>query len=234
MKKKVPIIILLVLTVMVLGACLYRQFFNAKESPKTQEMSGLGAGAPSPVSPKEVREGDVVFLGESQMGACDWSSLFGDESCRTLAFDGNDLRNETERVKLFPEGVSPRIFFLMFGERELLDGMVVGEIAEEYGQFVGLLKERFPATEVVLLSVLPMWRPTDNDFNLTMSVKVKNFNIFVKTIASRYDYSYVHLYGDFVTPEGTMNPIYSSWDGASLNESAYAVIKDRLKEFLNN
>lgn len=232
MKKKFPIIILLALTVMVLGVYLYGQFSG--KSPTVLDLDGAERGDSSSVSPIDVREDDAVFLGESQLGACDWSSLFDDASCRTLAFDGNDLRTETERVKSLPENVSPRIFFLMFGERELLDGMEVGEVAEEYGRFVGLLKERFPSTEVVLLSVLPMWRPIDNDFNMTMSVKVKSFNIFVKAIASRYDYSYVHLYGDFVTPEGTMNPTYSSWDGSCLNEFAYAVIKDRLKEFLNN
>ncbi|MBR3518573.1 MAG: hypothetical protein IKN77_00450 [Paludibacteraceae bacterium] len=228
MKYKILLSVSLLLNVVLAYMCWH------KSGTQDNSQSSVMPGQPPLAFQMEVSDGDIVFLGESRLGACNWSLLLADDRCQTLAYNGNDLKSDIERMKHLFKGVSPERFILMYGEAELLSGMEVGEIAEQYEQLVGVLKERFPATEVVLLSVLPMRNPNDNNFNLTMSDKVKNLNIFLKTIASRHDYPYVNLYADFVTAEGTLNPEYSLTDGFFLNKVAYIIAKDRLKEFLNN
>lgn len=228
MKYKVLLSVSLLLNIVLAYMCWH------KSDTQDNSQSVVVPGQPPLAFQMNVSDGDIVFLGESRMGACNWSLLLANDKCQTLAYNGNSLKSDIERMKHLFKDVSPEKFILMYGEAELLGGMEIGEIAEQYEQLIRILKERFPATEVVLVSVLPLRNPNDNNFNLTMSAKVKNLNIFLKSIASRYDYPYVNLYADFVTDEGTLNPEYSLLDGFFLNRDAYIIAKDRLKEFLNN
>lgn len=223
MNKKNLLNISLVLNVVLACLCLYLSFSLLK-SNETVEVATDSLPA--------LNDNDALFMGESRMGDCEWSMLLSDATCKTLAFNGNTIKGEIERLDQLFQGVSPRKLFLMYGEQELLDGCGVGEISERYDELVSRLKERFPATECVLISVLPVWKETDNEFNLKMSSEIKNLNIFIKSIASRHNYPFVDLYGDLSTSEGNLDSRYITAFGSQLNYTAYVIIKERLNNFL--
>ena len=226
MNTKILLFASLALNVVLGGLLAYQYFFR----PEKSDMPVVESVAPA--FQMEVKDNDVVFMGESRLGACNWAVFLSDETCRTLAFDGNTIDDENKRLDQLFKDVSPRKFILMYGEKELLDGEEVGQIAEKYERLVSRLKERFPSTECVLMSVLPVWKENDNEFNLAMSSKIKNLNIFVKTIASRHDYPYIDLFKELSTAEENLNPRYGKPGGFKLNQTAYVIMRERIRDYL--
>lgn len=222
----------LALNVVLTGVCLYGHFSKGEENVRRVAISQEKSVAPA--FQMEVNDDDIVFMGEVRLGACNWSMLLANERCKTLAFRSNTLQEENNRLDMLFKDVSPRKFFLMYGEQELLDGAEVGEISQEYERLVARLKERFPSTEIVLMTVLPMGRQGSNELNLAMTQKVNTLNIFVRSIASRYGYPCIDMSKEFVTPEGLLDPHYSTPDGFHLNYAAYVMLKERVNDFVRN
>ncbi|MBR4712513.1 MAG: hypothetical protein IKP27_02395 [Paludibacteraceae bacterium] len=222
----------LALNVVLTCVCLYGHFSKGEENVRRVAISQEKSVAPA--FQMEVNDDDIVFMGEVRLGACNWSMLLANERCKTLAFRSNTLQEENNRLDMLFKDVSPRKFFLMYGEQELLDGAEVGEISQEYERLVARLKERFPSTEIVLMTVLPMGRQGSNELNLAMTQKVNTLNIFVRSIASRYGYPCIDMSKEFVTPEGLLDPHYSTPDGFHLNYAAYVTLKERVNDFVRN
>lgn len=218
-----------VLNVILAALCLYLSW--DKVADKT---NSLKEDTQFLLSQNSVNDGDVVFLGEDRLAGCDWSAFLGDEACKTLAFKGNNLDDDSKRLALLFPNVTPRKIFMMYGEQELLQGMEVGEFVDEYSAFLSRIQERFPSTEVVLLSVLPMWKEYDNQFNLTMSRNIKTLNVLLKLLADQKGYPFLNLYSDFVDAEGNMDSRFCSSDGAVLKHSVYVIMKDRIKDYVKN
>lgn len=232
MNNRLLLIASLALNVVLLGVCLYDHFIRDDRDVRMADVSSDKGVVPA--FQMEVHDGDIVFMGESRLGSCNWSMLLANERCKTLAYSGNTLKDELNRINLLFKDVSPRRFFLMYGEQELLDGREVGEISQDYERLVSLLKERFPSTEIVLMTVLPMGRQGSNELNLAMTQKVNTLNIFVRSIASRYGYPCIDMSKEFVTPEGLLDPHYSTPDGFHLNYAAYVTLKERVNDFVRN
>ena len=232
MNNRFLLIASLSLNVVLSGVCLYDHFVKDERDVRVADVpSGKNV---APAFQMEVNDGDVVFMGESRLGSCNWSMLLANERCKTLAYSGNTLKDELNRINLLFKDVSPRRFFLMYGEQELLDGHEVGEISQDYERLVFLLKKRFPSTEFVLITVLPMGMQGDNEKNLAMLSKLQTLNIFVRSIASRYDFPYIDMYKDFATPEGMLNPRYGTMDGFHLNYAAYVTLKERINDYMRD
>ncbi len=232
MNSRILLVVSLALNVVLSGACLYGYFFKGKGN--VQQDVALTDVSVAPVNQVELNDDDVVFMGEDRMGSCVWSMMMSNERCKTLAFRGNTLKADINRLDLLFKDVSPRKFFMMYGEQELADGCDVGEISQDYDRLVAGLKDRFPSTEFVLLTVLPMGRQGSNESNLAMTDKLNALNIFVRSIASRYGYPCVDMFKEFATPEGLLNPYYDTADGFHLNYSAYVLLKERLGDYMRN
>lgn len=232
MNNRFLLIASLALNVVLLGVCLYDHFIRDDRDVRTADVASDKSVVPA--FQMEVHDGDIVFMGESRLGSCNWSMLLANERCKTLAYSGNSLKDELNRINLLFKDVSPRRFFMMYGEQELLDGRDVGEISQDYERLVSLLKERFPSTEFVLLTVLPIGMQGDNEKNLALLNKLQTLNIFVRSIASRYDFPCIDISKDFATPEGMLNPRYGTMDGFHLNYAAYVILKERINDYMRD
>ena len=230
MNNRILLVVSLALNVVLSGVCLYGCFLkgNVQQGAASTDVSV------TPVYQEVLDDDDIIFMGEARMGSCNWSMMMSNERCKTLAFRGNTLKSDIKRLDMLFKDVSPRKFFLMYGEQELLDGCEVCEISQEYDHLVAGLKERFPSTEFVLLTVLPMGRQGSNELNLAMTSRLNALNIFVRSIASRYGYPCVDMFKEFATPEGLLNPYYDTADGFHLNYSAYVMLKERIGDYVRN
>ncbi len=220
----------LALNVILAVLCLYLSLGKVIDKSSNTE----SGSAPAFLSQTSVNDDDVIFMGEDRLANCDWSVFLADETCKTLAFKGNNLDDDSKRLALLFPNVTPSEIFMMYGEQELLQGKNVGDFAEEYGAFVSRIQERFPSTEVIIMSVLPMWKEHDNQFNVDMAENVKKLNILLKLLANQKGYSFLNLYPDFVDVNGYMNSRFCSSDGMALRHSAYIIMKDRIKDYIKN
>lgn len=179
-----------------------------------------------------VNNGDIVFMGEDRFADCSWPFFLANDKVKNLAIDRNTIREDINRMDMVFDGVQPAQFFLMYGEEELLSGKTVGEAATDYANLLGELKKRFPATEVVVVSTLPISNPTDNEFNIDMSDKIQKLNMLVKSYAYKYDYPFLDVQKEFTDASGGLVLDYGGADGFNLSHVGYVILKSRIKDYL--
>ncbi len=179
-----------------------------------------------------VEDGDVVFMGADRLAECKWSFFLANEKVKSLAINRNTIADDIKRLDMVFNGVTPSQFFLMYGEEELLQNETVGKIVSDYSSLLSALKERFPATEVVVMSTLPISKPTDHEFNVKMAANVQNLNMLVKSLVYQKGYSFIDMEKDFSDDEGGLALDYGGADGFYLSRVGYVVMKSRIKDYL--
>lgn len=180
-----------------------------------------------------VEDGDVVFMGADRLAECKWSFFLANEKVKSLAINRNTIADDLKRMDMVFDGVNPTKFFLMYGEEELLNDEPVGKIASDYNRLLSELKTRYPATEVVVMSTLPISKPSDHEFNLKMAENVKNLNALVKASAYKNGYPFIDMLEEFSDDEGGLALDLGGADGFYLSKVGYVVLKSRIKDYLN-
>ncbi len=180
----------------------------------------------------KVNDGDVVVMGSDRMADCKWSFFLADDRVKNLAVNRNTIADDLKRMDMNFNGVAPQKFFLMYGEQELVDDEPVGTIAANYGKLLDELKRRFPATEVVVISTLPISRFHDPAYSQKMATNIKTLNALVKSMAYKNDYPFLDLFDEF-SDEGNLALDLGGADGFYLTKTGYIVLKSRMKDFLN-
>lgn len=196
------------------------------------------AGEAASVSRKDVaynvkvNDGDVVMMGSDRMADCQWSFFLADDRVKNLAVNRNTIAEDLKRMDMNFNGVAPQKFFLMYGEQELVDDVPVGNIASNYGKLLEELKRRYPSTEVVVISTLPISRFHDPAYSQKMATNIKTLNALVKSMAYKNDYPFLDLFDEF-SDEGNLALDLGGADGFYLTKTGYIVLKSRIKDFLN-
>lgn len=228
MDKKLAISLLLngLLAIAVIG--LSFQLMKLKE----EKPSSFVKTAPKSFE-VEVTNDDIVFMGEDRIEDCKWAHLLAKDNVKTLAFAGNTIEEDVRRMDALFKNAQPLKIVLMYGEQELYAGATVGEIATSYGKLLSALKERFPATEVIVISTLPVNKFSDHDYNLEMAENTSKLNMLIKSYAFKNGYPFIDVFKDFSDAEGILSTDYVGGDGFSLMRQAYTIIKSRLKDYLN-
>lgn len=179
-----------------------------------------------------VEDNDIVFMGEDRFSNCNWSVFLAKENVKSLAISGNTILEDMDRLDQYFKNVQPSQFFLMYGEQELLSGKQVGQIATDYTKFLTELKQRFPATEVVLMTVLPISKSMDHDFTVSMAEKIRGLNIHIKAMANNFGYSCIDMCQEFSDNLGGLSIAYGGANGFYLSRTGYVVMKSRIKDYL--
>lgn len=180
----------------------------------------------------KVNDGDVVMMGSDRMADCQWSFFLADDRVKNLAVNRNTIAEDLKRMDMNFNGVAPQKFFLMYGEQELVDDVPVGNIASNYGKLLEELKRRYPSTEVVVISTLPISRFHDPAYSQKMATNIKTLNALVKSMAYKNDYPFLDLFDEF-SDEGNLALDLGGADGFYLTKTGYIVLKSRIKDFLN-
>ena len=167
-----------------------------------------------------VREGDIVFVGNSITNMHEWWEAFG---CRDNVLNRGVSGCVSSETLANIGGVvagHPAKVFLMVGTNDLAGGSPASpsEVAGNVGEIVSLFKEKSPGTELYIQSVLPV-----AEGNSRSSESIIELNSLYREICKREGVTYVDLWSQMVEPGTThINPAYTK-DGLHLYPAGYRV-----------
>lgn len=179
-----------------------------------------------------IREGDIVFLGNSITNGCEWSELFENERVKNRGISGDVSMGVYERLDPITKG-KPAKIFLLIGINDVSKGTPTDTIVTRIGLIVQKIKEDSPRTKIYLQSVLPV-----NDCygmfegHTSRWQTVEQINGLLESLAKEEQVEYIDLYSHFEEPgTGKMNPAYTN-DGLHLLGKGYLLWRDIVRPYI--
>ena len=173
--------------------------------------------------------GAIVFLGDSQTALCEWRELFGDTlpilNRGIVADHVYGIRNRLEEILQN----QPTKIFLLVGINDLLFGKSIAEVEAGYLEILKGIKEKSPATQIVVQSVLPV-NTTMKNMGIE-NAQIQAFNTRLIQIAEENNLTFVDIYNHLTDASGNLDRRFSE-DGLHLNGTGYLVWKQQLARFL--
>lgn len=177
---------------------------------------------------EEMPEGAIVFIGNSITEQGWWETLIPGRKIVNRGIGGDNTYGMLDRL---PEilDFAPRKIFLMAGINDLSAGYPVADVADNIAAMIDLIRERVPACEVYIQSVL-----TPNDEVLAYGyIKgkrqlVRELNERLRTICREKGATYVDLAPLLSDDEGQVRTALTK-DGIHLHPAAYRIWVDHLK-----
>ncbi|MCQ2153488.1 MAG: GDSL-type esterase/lipase family protein [Bacteroidales bacterium] len=176
-----------------------------------------------------VREGDIVFVGNSITNMHEWWEAFG---CRgnilNRGVSGCVSAETLANVDPIAKG-HPAKVFLMVGTNDLarpgLDRPYA--ILRNVEAITDRIAAESPETEIYIQSILPV-----ADGNVRDAAKIMELNDLYKGLCGRKGYTYVDLWSEFVEPGTThINPAYTL-DGLHPLPAGYRVWCNAISEYV--
>ncbi|MCB0527459.1 MAG: hypothetical protein KDC61_05120 [Saprospiraceae bacterium] len=175
------------------------------------------------------RPGAIVFLGDSQIGLCEWQEMFADLSpVLNRGISGDHVQGVLDRLDEVLRH-RPEKVFLEIGVNDLLWGKTPAEIAGPYREIVQKIRQARPDGQLFLLSVLPVNKK--QRALSTGNADIQALNGEIARIAKEFALPYVDLYNQLTDASGDLSPQFSS-DGLHLNGLGYAMWKKQIKSYL--
>lgn len=176
---------------------------------------------------KNVKYGQVVFVGDSITDYCDLEKYYPDFLAynRGIASDTTDGLLKRMNESIF--ALKPSVIVLLIGINDFVfcDGGIE-HIEKNYNEILRQIKEKLPDTIVIAQSCYPVTSGQyPNHYKANALVPILNEKI--ETLAYSYGYVYVDVYSSLVTEGGTLNPQYTD-DGLHPNDNGYKVISSVL------
>lgn len=161
-----------------------------------------------------VKEGDLVFLGDSiTAGGC-WEELFPGVPLKNRGINADDTRGVLKRLDsiLTPQ---PRAIFLLIGTNDLPWYTYRNDktILETYDKILTRCRQLSPGTVVVVQSILPRQK--------SYARRVQRINAHFETLASQHGYPFINLYPLFADTDGALLPSLTN-DHLHLMAEGYA------------
>lgn len=170
-----------------------------------------------------IKQGEIVFLGNSITDGAEWSELFDHPGIINRGISGDQtlgvLNRLDEVIRRKPSKV-----FLLIGTNDL-QSKSVQEVIDNTLLIAQVIKKESPATRLYIQSILPI-----NDYYKLFGNHTKNgekivaVNKALKDHAVKYQYLYVDIHTPFADAEGKLKKEFSN-DGLHLNGEAYVYWK---------
>lgn len=164
--------------------------------------------------------GKILFLGNSLTQGADWRKLLGDSTVINRGIGGDitfGILNRLDEVTRF----RPSKIFLLIGINDLSKGIPEDVVLENIFLIVSKIKRQSPTTKIFVQSILPV-NPGFKNFptGYDLHESVSTINAQLSKIATRFDYTFVDLYKNFLDGEGRLDVTLST-DGLHLTLSGY-------------
>lgn len=167
-----------------------------------------------------IREGDVVFLGDSHAQYALWSEIFQSGRVRNRGIAGDITEGVLRRLDEVVEG-RPAAVFLFIGSNDVDSGLRAATVEATLANVGGILdriREGSPETAVYLLSAPP--KSARSVLNATESPLARQLNQGFATLAPAHGASYLDLIPFIGQPDGSLQGDLT-YDGAHLNGDGY-------------
>jgi lysophospholipase L1-like esterase len=167
-----------------------------------------------------VVEGKVLFLGNSITQGGNWRKLLNDTTVINRGISGDitfGILNRLNDVIIR----KPSKLFLLIGINDISKNIPDEVIMENIFTIVSRIKKGSPQTEIYVQSILPV-NPTFENFpkNYNKQEHVVLLNEQLKKFSSRFKYTFVDLYSEFLDNENRLDKKYAT-DGLHLNQAGY-------------
>lgn len=159
---------------------------------------------------------NAVFMGDSITESLDFYE-FVDESC-VIAAKGHtviDAQADVDKAaSLLPENI-----FILFGMNDLEMGIDGEQFANNYADFIHMLKEKLPEANIYIHSILPINEEVQKEDPLLANTRVEEFNNALINLAQKEEVNYFNIAPllkenkDLYEPDGkhTKYQFYELW-----------------------
>ncbi|MEN8125424.1 MAG: GDSL-type esterase/lipase family protein [Bacteroidota bacterium] len=171
----------------------------------------------------------IIFLGDSITKLGDWKTLLPDFDIDNYGVSGNKTYQVTERVERLFNKKSNQLF-LLIGINDLGDNRTVYNIEKDYRRLVNLILENDVASDINLVSVLPIKEGELSKPGLKPE-KILQLNDTLKVIVKDNNLKFVDIYSSFADKNGELKEGYTN-DGLHLNEEGYKIYSSSIKKYL--
>lgn len=114
----------------------------------------------------------------------------------------------------------------MIGINNLQHGATDEYILDKYAYLLNDLKLHLPATEIFVMSILPVSKNIAEKTQIKSNDRIKNLNYKIEELAIKYNIRYINFFDSFLE-NNYINSLYT-FDGLHPNGEGYNVIKNEL------
>ena len=174
-----------------------------------------------------VRQGDIVFVGNSITNMHEWWEAFGGQAnILNRGVSGCVSQETVDNIGSVVAG-HPAKVFLMVGTNDLARKLSPYEIARNVEKIVARFKTESPETELFIQSILPV-----AEGNSRSTEDIMALNRLYEDMCRREGLTYIDLWSKFVEPGTThINPACTK-DGLHPYPSGYKVWCEEISEYL--
>lgn len=174
---------------------------------------------------------EVIMLGNSLTHNFEWHEIFKNVNIKNRGINGDSSNGILHRLTEVVES-NPKKIFIEIGINDLLHGITVDSVFENYKRIVLTIRLKSPKTQIYIQSVLP------NSWNIYNTNKpvincVIIFNGKLKDYCKINSLIYIDLYSRFLF-EQRLNPIYDCGDKLHLSGKGYLLWCNLIKEYIND
>lgn len=173
-------------------------------------------------------ESDIIFLGDSITDLCEWAELFKNDRIKNRGICGDTTEGILNRLIRVIES-KPQKLFLMIGINDLNGGRKLTDILNSYRIISETIKNKTPATQVFIQSVLPVNAKLFQKYN----EKIISLNAKLKDLAQEFSFEYMDLYNYFLDSNNELDARYTT-DGLHLNGQGYLIWKKIIEKDVVN
>ncbi len=171
----------------------------------------------------------IIFLGDSITEWGNWETLLPEFDIENYGIAGNTTSQVIDRVdELFNKKAHQ--IFLLVGINDLGDNRSIFEIVTDYNKLVKLLTENNVASEINLVSVLPIDESSWQKPGLT-NANIDKLNSEIEVIAIENNIKFIDIKSSFSDKLGQLKQELSK-DGLHLSEVGYEKYSSQIIKYI--
>ncbi len=175
----------------------------------------------------QMRENQIVMLGNSITAECEWRELLQNDAIVNRGIIGDGTFDILDRLTPIIEA-KPKKIFLLIGVNDLLFHPL-STIGENYEKIVKRITEETPETQLYVESVLPIHNDLRRSGMKNEDINTLNGQIF--ELSKKYKVTYIDLASKLKNTEGSLREELSL-DGIHLNGKGYQILGENLKKYV--
>lgn len=172
---------------------------------------------------------EIIMVGNSLTHNFEWHEMFRNVNVKNRGISADATKGILKRLPEITES-KPNKIFIEIGVNDLLWGVPVDTIFNNYITILQNIKTHSPKTKIYVQSLLPNGRKIANSDRITND-EICNLNQRLQNYCVRNNLTYIDLYSKFEKNK-TLNPIYDCGDNLHLSPDGYLLWSKLIKEYI--
>lgn len=175
-------------------------------------------------------KGKIIFLGNSITELGDWQKLLNDSTVINRGIAGDNTFGVLARLDDVINR-EPSKLFVKIGINDISQNIPVEIIVKNISTIIEKVKAKSPMTKIYIHSVLPTNDNVKNEYPGTYNKNgiVNLVNRQLKKLSKKYNIIYIDISKHFKDKYGKLDIKYADSDGLHLNDFAYKIWVELLK-----